>query len=138
MVTVATELDPPGTVDGARDRLTRPGELIVRFAVWTALPRVAVIGAMVADETASVLMGNVALTFPARTVTDAGTEALDDVVESATTAPAGPAGPAGPARNTVPAEGRPPTTVPGFKLRPVSPEGVIVSGPAAVLPLNAA
>ena len=86
IATVAVEFAPPTTVDGDSEMPSRPGGLIVSWAVWLVacvpVPIEAVIGAITVSATADVEIVNVALAVPAGTVTVEGTDALGDVVES--------------------------------------------------------
>ena len=74
------------------------------------------------EATATVLTGKVAVVIPDLTVTDSGTVAEVEVLESFTNAP--PDG-AGPVRVTVPVEDVPPSTVFGLRPTDATPGAVI-------------
>jgi hypothetical protein len=106
-VTVPVELFPPMTDVGATTRLLTPGRLIVRVADCEDAPSVAVMSAVVVEETAVVVTVNVADVLPGVTVTLPGTVAAPLPELRDTTSPDEPAGPV---RVTVPVELDPPTT----------------------------
>lgn len=83
------------------------------------------------DETAIVLIGNVADVAPAGIVTDAGSVALGELDVNETTVPPGPAGPF---RVAVPVEGDPPMTLFGETLIPIKDAGLIVRVAVFVVP----
>ncbi len=76
---------------------------------------------------------NVALVFPAATVTDAGTAAEALPLSNDTTVPPGPAGPV---KVAVPVEDVPPRTEDGFRAIEASAAGVTVSVAVWELPLS--
>jgi hypothetical protein len=108
-VTVPVEEEPPTTAVGLNVSPVMTGALIATSAVFETVPRVAVIVAVVLEATADVVMLKFTERAPARTVTDASTEA-PLVLESETEVP--PVG-AGPSRVTVPVAEVPPVTLVG-------------------------
>ena len=116
-VTVPLELFPPVTLVGLRvsdESVTEDDEgLIVSVACWEVLPSVAVIVAVVIEETNVVVTVKLALVDPLATVTLLGTLALELLLLRVTTVP--PEGAAA-LRVTVPVELFPPVTVVGFRL----------------------
>ena len=118
-VTVPVELTPPSTVAGSRltPESTAMGAVTVRLAVVVAELYVAEITTGVAIVTGVVVTANVAVVWPSRTVTEAGTWAAALSLVRLTTAP--PAG-AAMSRVTVPVELPPPSTVVGSRLTPES------------------
>lgn len=110
-VTVPVEGVPPTTEIGDRETLLRVGAVMARLAVAEVDPRVAVIVADVAAETAAVVTVNVAVVAPAATVTEVGTVALALLDLSDTTVP-----PVGATADsvTVPVLVAPPATEVGF------------------------
>ncbi len=123
-MTVPTEGSPPASVDGFRVKLVREGGLIVRTAVVTKPPWMAVMVAGVGPATGVVVMVKVVVVAPAGIVTVLGTVALDDLELTDTTTP--PVG-AGPSSVRVPMEELPPVTVVGESVRLVKTGGSIVS-----------
>ena len=123
MLTVPVAFFPPTTVAGFTVRAVIAGESITRVVVATIPLRLAPIVELVREPTARVLVTNVAEVFPAATVTDTGTGAALELLESFTTNP--PAG-AGPVRLTVPVDTAPPTTTAGFILMELKVAGLIV------------
>jgi hypothetical protein len=109
-VIVPVEDLPPWTELGESVRLAKPDGLIVRVAVFVALPSPAVIVVVTVEVTPVVLTVNAPVVAPAATVTDAGKVALELPDVSVTTMP--PAG-AAPVRVTVPVDGDPPVTAVG-------------------------
>lgn len=116
-VTVPVELLPPLTLVGLRvsdESVTEDDEgLIVSVACCDVLPSVAVIVAVVIEETDVVVTVKLALVDPLPTVTLLGTLALEVLLLKLTTVP--PEG-AAELRVTVPVELLPPVTLVGFKL----------------------
>jgi len=106
-VTVPVELDPPITVAGESDTVVRFAAVMVRVAVFVVLPSAAEIVALVLDETADVVIVNVAVVAPAATVTEPGTVALVLLDERVTEVPPEADGPLS---VTVPVEEEPPVT----------------------------
>ena len=118
-VTVPVELVPPVTVVGLSAnpvKVTATG-LMVNGAVFVTEPRLAVIVAVVTDDTKVVEAVNEALVAPAEMNTDDGTVALELLDESETLAP--PDGAAA-VSDTVPVELVPPVTDEEDKLRAFS------------------
>ena len=116
-VTVPVELFPPLTLVGLRvsdESVTEDDDgLIVSVACCELLPSVAVIVAVVIEETDVVVTVKLALVDPLATVTLLGTLALELLLLKLTTVP--PEG-AAELRVTVPVELLPPVTLVGFKL----------------------
>lgn len=104
--TVALDEAPPATVVGLSVTREMLGTLIVKFAEAVVPEKVAVTVASVLVATGVVGIEKVAEVAPAGTVTDAGTFAADELLDSVTTTP-----PAGAACGsvTVPFEVPPPT-----------------------------
>jgi hypothetical protein len=123
-VTVPVEEVPPFTSSGFSNTLVSTGGLIVRAAVWVALPRVAEIVTAVVAPTPTVVTLNVAVVAPAATVTLAGTVAAALLPDKLTTVP--PAG-AELLRVTVPVEELPPVRLAGLRARFDSTGGLMVS-----------
>ena len=123
MVTVPVAFLPPATVAGLTVRAVIAGGFRVRLAVTESPLRDAVMAALDSDPTASVLAANVAEDLPAATVTDIGTVADLELLESLTIKP--PVG-AGPVRVTVPVELDPPVTTAGFIVIELREAGLIV------------
>src|SRR5262249_55017290 len=109
--TVALDVVPPTTVVGLSSTLETFGTLIVNFADAVVPEKLAVIVAVVFAETGVVGIEKVTDFEPPGTVTDAGTLAAAELLDSVTTVP--PAG-ATSGRVTVPLEVPPPTKVFGM------------------------
>ena len=124
IVTVPVLDLPPATVVGFSTSDDKVGALIVRVPVFEELPRLAVNVAETWDATATVFTANVAVDFPAATVTDAGTVAAFRLLESLMVAP--PAG-ADPVSVTVPVAAAPPATELGLTVTEETTGGVTVS-----------
>ena len=122
-VTVPVEVLPPCTEAGASVSDASEAGLIVRPWVKDALPRIAVIFAVVWVSTPFVDAANDADVLPEATVTVAGTVAEALSLLSVTTDPAGPAGPES---VTVPVDAEPPPTAAGDRDRPARLAGTTV------------
>jgi hypothetical protein len=112
--------------------LSRHVYVIVRVAETEADSAVAVIFAEVVALTLAVFTVNVAEVFPAGILTDAGTVASDESLDSEIVIP--PAG-AGPLSVTVPVELFPPVTLVGLRESEISTVGSMVSSTFSVTPL---
>lgn len=123
MVTVPTEVFPPGTLVGFSATETSDNGPIERVAVCDVDPSVAVMVAVTEEFTAEVVTVNVADVAPAATDTPVGIVALDELEESPIERP--PDG-AGPLILTVPVEVKPPVTEFGVNVRSDKAGGVIV------------
>jgi len=124
IVTVPVEEPAPVTDVGLRLRALTVGAVIANEAVVFTPVNVAVIVAVALAATAVVFTENVAEFEPAGTVTEAGTDAAALFEARATVVP-----PVGAAVFIVmvAVEVEPPTTEVGFKVKPVTLRGVIVS-----------
>lgn len=131
MATVPVDGVPPGTDVGFSDRPLTVGAVTVRVVCCgVPVPRVAVIVAVAFVATAVVVIGKVAVGWPAVTETDPGTVAEPAFDDRVTVSP--PAG-AGPLSVTVPVEAVPPTTEVGFTATVVSVGASTVKVALAVL-----
>jgi hypothetical protein len=110
-VTVPVEEPPPSTAVGLSVSPAMTGGLIVRTAVFETAPRVAVIVGETVVATAEVEIVNVAVVWPAATVTLPGTMATVLLLPRVTATP--PVG-AGPSSVTVPVAGLPPVNTVGL------------------------
>jgi len=135
MVTVPVEDVPPVTCVGFRLRPTRTGGLIVRIAVSTTVPEVAVIVAGTDVETGTVFMVNVAVVAFAGMVTEVGTVAEPELLVNCIDTPA-------PGADelivTVPVEDVPPTRVVGLRVSETKDGGLIVSDAVCTTPAKVA
>jgi hypothetical protein len=129
--TVPVEDPPPKTEEGLTVTALTVRGLTCSPAPALEPPTVAVMATDCIAVTAVVLIWNVAVDWPAATVTEAGTVAQalllfsETVVLAATTPP----------RKTVPVEDPPPVTVGGFRLRTCTVMGETLSAaPALELP----
>lgn len=129
MVTVPVEAVPPTTEVGATTKSETWGPVIVKFAEPAFPFAVAVIFAVLAAPTATVLTVKVAVVAPAATVAVAGTVA--DVLSEARFTTRPPAG-AALVRVTVAVDGDPPTTLVGLRATAVTPGAVIARSAEAV------
>jgi hypothetical protein len=114
---------PPATVEGFRLNEDSVAGLIVKTAVLEVPLNVAEMVAADVAFTPTVFTVNVALDWPAATVTVAGTEASELLLERDTTVPDGPAWPVS---VTVPVDGLPPVTAEGLSVKDESPAGSMV------------
>ena len=128
-LTVAVEFAPPVTDAGLSIKLETTAEVIVRVA-FAVVPKVAAITDEVLAATPLVVIANVVDVLPTGTVTLTGTvAAVELLLESVTKAP--PIG-AAPLIVTVPVEGFPPITLPGFRVTDDAVNGVGVTPRFAV------
>jgi hypothetical protein len=124
ILTVPVAVLPPATLVGLKDNEVSEGGLIVRVACATPPFRLPSIVAAVCFATAIVFTVNVAATFPAGTVTVAGSVAELVLLERWMTMP--PVG-AGPLSVTVPADDALPVTVDGDKVIDERTGGITVT-----------
>lgn len=122
-VTVPVEDVSPITVAGLIVIVSRAGGLMVRVAVCSTVPRVALIVADTWVPTEVVLTVNVEEALPASMETVEGTMALVELLTSLSTSP--PTG-AGPLRVTVPTEEVPPDRLVGLSPTDASAGGAIM------------
>jgi hypothetical protein len=131
-VTVAVEIVPPTTVDGASDREATAGTLTLRVADFETPWYAAVIVTDVVADTAFVVTRKVAVVAPAATVTLAGTLATAPLLVASVTC--APAEEAGAVRVTVPVDVSPPVTLVGVSASVLNCSGVMVSADVRVAP----
>lgn len=122
-VTVPFDVEPPVTVEGDSEILTRVAGVIVNGAVRLTPVSEAVMVAAVIAETPDVGIVNVAVVVPEATVTDVGGVALRLLELRPTTIPPDCAMPF---RVTVPVAELPPTTDVGTTARPIRDGGLTV------------
>ncbi len=123
-LTVAVELFPAATDLGFSVNESKPGGVMVRFAIFETPFSVAIRVAVTCAETALVLMANDAEDLPPGMVTEDGTIASEVELESLKAIP--PAG-AEPLRVTNPVAGTAPATAPGLTPSETSTGGFTVS-----------
>lgn len=132
-VTVPVELLPPSTLIGLSDSVDSDGARTVMVAARLTPLAKTEMDDVVFAGTGTVVTGNVAVRFPAATVTVVGTRAAFGLL-LARVAIAPPVG-AGPFRVTVAVEELPPMMLVGFKLRDDGVGAVIVNVAILVTPL---
>ncbi len=117
------ELDPPVTEVGLRATDVTVGAVMARVAVFETELNVPVMVAVVAEDTALVVIVKVPVVAPAAMVTEAGTVALVELLDRVTTRP--PVGAAEP-MVAVPVLEAPPATLVGETVMLVRAGGVMV------------